>query len=295
MSAIRVFVSHSSTDQALASSLLDCLFACLDLKDDEVRCTSVPGHKLPVGSDIATILRDELSSSAVVIGLLTPSALASSWTLFELGAAWGAGKRILPLIANELDFSKLPGPLGGRHVIRISDENGITQLLDEMQQTLEVSPRSRAKAQAAIKKFVMLHAENPSAPKQAANPRAVKTKVKEPTFGGIPLSELVRVLSSEKITVPAKLAKSDKDQSISVLELFVSNSHIFVKGVISTWEIDTPGGFFYQIVAPKLLPFQLVRFDKLPASRYYRQISLSPTGEKFIAHWKILMSRVQAE
>jgi hypothetical protein len=68
---IKIFISHSAADEQLASALVDCVFSCMVLEDEEVRCTSVPGHKLPVGGESARILRDELGESSVVIGLLT--------------------------------------------------------------------------------------------------------------------------------------------------------------------------------------------------------------------------------
>jgi len=290
--ALKIFVSHAAADVDLAKALVDCLLSCFEIPDADIRCTSVPGHKLPVGADVASTLKNDLSDSAVVIGLLTPSAVSSSWVLFELGAAWGAAKRILPIVGAGLDFSDLPGPLGGHHAVRASDENGMTQLLDELQQVTGVVPRSRAKAQDAIAKFVRSQANSAAGtPKPPPRARAVKTKVKEPAFGGIPFSELFAVLASERITVPTSLARTDKPVETTLLELFVSGAEIFATGVTSTQDVDTAQGFFYHKLAPKLLPFQLVKFDKLPASRYYRQISLSATGKKFIAHWKRLAAK----
>nr|VFJ88408.1 MAG: TIR domain-containing protein [Candidatus Kentron sp. H]VFJ93509.1 MAG: TIR domain-containing protein [Candidatus Kentron sp. H]VFJ94829.1 MAG: TIR domain-containing protein [Candidatus Kentron sp. H] len=90
--AIKVFVSHAAADDMLASALVDLLMTSLSLDEENIRCTSVPGHKLPVGSESATIIREELGESAVVIGLITKNAISSGWVLFELGATWGAKK-----------------------------------------------------------------------------------------------------------------------------------------------------------------------------------------------------------
>src|SRR5947209_5685917 len=87
-SKTKIFISHSSADESLASALVDLLLSSILLEDSDIRCTSVPGHKLPVGSDFASTLRDDIGESSVVIGLITPHALTSSWVLFELGATW---------------------------------------------------------------------------------------------------------------------------------------------------------------------------------------------------------------
>jgi hypothetical protein len=45
---IKIFISHASVDEPLASALVNCIFSSMVLEDNEVRCTSVPGHKLNV-------------------------------------------------------------------------------------------------------------------------------------------------------------------------------------------------------------------------------------------------------
>jgi hypothetical protein len=92
--SIRLFVSHSAKDEKLAAAVVDFLQGNLVLADEDLRCTSVPGHKLAVGSESSSTLRDDLGESAVVIGLITKNALASGWVLFELGATWGAKKHL---------------------------------------------------------------------------------------------------------------------------------------------------------------------------------------------------------
>lgn len=53
-SKTKLFISHSSADESLASALVDLLLSSILLEDSDIRCTSVPGHKLPVGSDFAS-------------------------------------------------------------------------------------------------------------------------------------------------------------------------------------------------------------------------------------------------
>ena len=62
---IRVFVSHATKDEALATGPVDVVLSTMVLEGGELRCTSVPGHKLPVGSDTSATLRDELDGTWV--------------------------------------------------------------------------------------------------------------------------------------------------------------------------------------------------------------------------------------
>jgi hypothetical protein len=87
---IKIFVSHASIDEPLASALVDCIFSSMILDDNDLRCTSVSGHKLEVGSDFTNAIREDLDESSVVVGVITQNAIRSGWVLFELGAAWGA-------------------------------------------------------------------------------------------------------------------------------------------------------------------------------------------------------------
>lgn len=285
---IKVFISHAAADEKLAKALVDFLFSCMHLDDEEVRCTSVPGHKLPVGSDVAKTLRDELEESSVVIGLLTPRSLHSSWVLFELGAAWGSHKNIKPLLSDDIDFSDLPGPLSGHHAVRLSDVNGLIQLMDEVRRIVGVRERSAAKVHAAAQKLTEVHSQIQAAVLKATSPKPATTRVKEPTISGMLFSELVAVLAAEKVTVPAHLSSTDGDETMSLLNALVANCDALAGGVHSTWDPKTPGGFLYYSIALKLLPFQLVKYDKLPARRLYRRIVLSANGQKFISHYKRL-------
>ena len=94
----RIFISHSHADQAIASALVDYLFAALEVENNDIRCTSVPGFMLPPGVNIETQLRNDIQGEIALIALLTQNALRSQWVLFELGAAWGMNKLVIPIL-----------------------------------------------------------------------------------------------------------------------------------------------------------------------------------------------------
>jgi hypothetical protein len=156
---IKLFISHSSADELLASALVDCILASVSIEDDEVRCTSVAGHRLPVGSDFAATLKGDIGVSSAVIGLLTQRAISSSWVLFELGATWGGKKHLMPLLSDEVDIKTLPGPLASRHVARLSDVNDLAQFLDELAKIVRRPMRSPAKVTRAIDVLKKAHAQ----------------------------------------------------------------------------------------------------------------------------------------
>lgn len=284
----RIFISHSAADEALASALVDCILSAMIVDDAELRCTSVPGHKLPVGSDFAATLLEDIGDSSVVIGLITKNALSSSWVLFELGATWGAKKNLKPLVTDEVDLKALPGAVSGRHVARISSKGDLNQFLEEVAETVGAKRRAAAKSLKPMEQLISVHAEHVKAATAPPGKGRIETKSKEPTFAGVPFSELMTILGNEKITIPAKLAETKDDHEMTAFEVFAANATALSNGVQSNWDKDTAAGFLYREVALRLLPYGLVQFDKLPAAqaKYFKRLIISPEGHKFLLQYK---------
>ncbi|MDA4131884.1 MAG: toll/interleukin-1 receptor domain-containing protein [Thaumarchaeota archaeon] len=115
----QIFISHAGTDADLARALINLLEAGLEVPSVAIRCTSVDGYKLEGGDDAPEVLRDNLSSSAVVLGILTATSVRSSFVLMELGAAWAFKKRAIPLIGPGASFGDLPGPFKDIHALKM--------------------------------------------------------------------------------------------------------------------------------------------------------------------------------
>lgn len=292
--AIKIFISHAAADEVLASALVDCLFSSMVLEDADLRCTSVPGHKLPVGSDFAKTLLEDIGESSVVIGLITKKALASSWVLFELGATWGAKKNLMPLVAGDVSLKDLPGPVSGRHVAQLVNRDDLTQFLEELGKQVGAKSRTAAKIGKAIDTLLRDHEQYVAAQENSSVGKKIETKAKskEPVFAGVPFSELLDILKKDKVRIPSKLSGREKDSEISLFDLFVGNSTTLADGLQSNWGADTAGGFLYTELGLRLLPYGLVQFEKLPAAqaKYFKRIGMSPEGHKFLLQCKRVTS-----
>jgi hypothetical protein len=132
---LQIFISHSSKDRALAEALIDLLKSALGIPSNQIRCSSVDGHRLPIGVDTQTKLRGEVTAAKVVIGLVTPNSLASSYVMFELGARWGAELFLAPLLAG-VNPGGLSGPLSLLNALSTSEESQIHQFLDDVSKEL---------------------------------------------------------------------------------------------------------------------------------------------------------------
>lgn len=127
-----IFISHAHADEDLARAIVEVITKAFTISDDAIRCTSVPGYKLPAGVHTASKLRNEIEKTEFVLGVITPRSIESKYVLLELGAAWGLGKRTLPLVARGIKSSGIPGPLGELHWIDLTASQECHQLIDDL-------------------------------------------------------------------------------------------------------------------------------------------------------------------
>jgi hypothetical protein len=167
--SVDVFISHSSQDSELAAHLVDLLRSALNLRVNQVRCTSVDGYRLPVGADSDEQLRDEALEATTFIGILSPFSLASAYVLFELGARWGAKKAILPLLAPGVGPQALRGPLTGINALSCESAGQLHQLVSDVAGALGVGLESAAVYQRHVDAIVYLSRSTAAsaAPQQA--------------------------------------------------------------------------------------------------------------------------------
>jgi hypothetical protein len=96
---MRLFVSHSTKDREFVAALVDFLRSALNLSVSDIRCTSLPGYGLPGGANITDQLKREALDADAFIAVISYSALDSIFTVFEMGARWGAGKILVPVVS----------------------------------------------------------------------------------------------------------------------------------------------------------------------------------------------------
>ena len=96
-----VFVSYSERDQGPYSSL------CIALESAGIEYWDP--KKMRLGSSLKEQLKKAIAECDICIFLATRSSVESQWCLAEIGAFWGAGKRIILYKANpDIDETRLP-------------------------------------------------------------------------------------------------------------------------------------------------------------------------------------------
>lgn len=131
-----IFISHSAADKSIAEHLVQFLQSALALRPEQIRCTSVEGHRLRIGAATDSVLKKEVLESKVFVGLISSASIGSAYVLFELGARWGADKTIAPLLAPGAGTDLLKGPLGGINALSCDSEEQLHQLIQDLSSNL---------------------------------------------------------------------------------------------------------------------------------------------------------------
>jgi hypothetical protein len=94
--SIKIFIGHAHADADIAASIIDLMILAFNLADNRIRCTSVDGFKLQGRAKIEDQLRKEVLNAELVVSILSPTSLASTYVLFELGARWEKVNQLFP-------------------------------------------------------------------------------------------------------------------------------------------------------------------------------------------------------
>jgi len=138
----KIFISHSSHDAQIAGQLIDLFKAAFNLPSRDIRCTSVDGSRLPGGAYTDEQIRREISGAVVLIGLISHNSVSSAYVLFELGARWGAGKPLIPVLMHGSKSSMLAGPLTGFNALHADNSAELYQLVHDIGILLDLVPES---------------------------------------------------------------------------------------------------------------------------------------------------------
>jgi hypothetical protein len=110
----------------------------------------VPGYKLPGGAKTESQVREEVLAAPVFIGLVTGASLSSAYVLFELGARWGADKKLIPLMAPGISPEALEGPISGINALSCSSASDLHALISQIATMLELTTEPPASYQADL-------------------------------------------------------------------------------------------------------------------------------------------------
>jgi hypothetical protein len=128
----RVFISHASADEPLIDAFVDLLHIGLNLRQENIFCTSLEGTGIPRGSNFVSFIRKSFKGAQFVIMVITPAYYESAFCLCELGATWILGSDAMPLLVPPLEFDDLRAVLVGVQAGHINDKRALNELRDRL-------------------------------------------------------------------------------------------------------------------------------------------------------------------
>ncbi|MDR0647990.1 MAG: toll/interleukin-1 receptor domain-containing protein [Synergistaceae bacterium] len=123
-----IFISHSLEDLQFAEALKGFLSVLVDIAPDKILSSWSYYPNRFDGAAASEWLKSAIDASDVVFAIVTPSGITTDWVLFELGAAWALGKKIILFYLDGADFRDLPPHLGGCRHLQVKDQNAPVQI-----------------------------------------------------------------------------------------------------------------------------------------------------------------------
>jgi hypothetical protein len=153
----KLFISHSSEDLFLVEKIIALFEKTLEIpklgnNEKAIRCSSMDEYKFSFGTSLTDQIPEEIKDSYFIC-VLTPSSLKSTWVLFELGAAWGQGRSIVPLIF-DLDSSQLPAALNNTLAAKINVKNDVYGLIDQIAKELGWIKKGSERINSSVDEFM---------------------------------------------------------------------------------------------------------------------------------------------
>jgi hypothetical protein len=123
-----IFISHAVADRDLARLLVDFLTEAIGVPASAIFCSSIKGHGIPLGEDFNEHIKKKIKQPKLVILLMTPAYMESSFCLMELGAAWAQSATSLPIVVPPINFNEVTKTLGLKQAWMITDKAGLVDL-----------------------------------------------------------------------------------------------------------------------------------------------------------------------
>ena len=278
---MRVFISHSDDDVEIASLLTSLLRNALYLKPEDIRCSGVDAYRLPAGASTDDILRQEVHDAELLIGLITPNSIMSVYVLFELGARWGAGKAMFPLLASGATWEHLKGPLRSINALDCSNASQVIQFVENAAEALGISAGSASAYVEVVNELVEASvASGPAAVSRAGQASPVKT--------GQIVAQPAAMPESPALSEQAQciLIEASKDNAGPIRKIHSSGgTQIFTKTESFAEPGDRRSGALWEAAIQELIDHGLVR-DPIGSDKMFEM-----THEGFLVADELRASR----
>lgn len=154
-----IFISHRSTDQAVADMLRDYLVGA-GIPNDCIFCSSLPGND--VRHIISREVKEKIATSVINIAILSKEYYESAYCVNEAGIIWLHEQTPAVVIGlPEINHTNMQGFLNNDYKLRrLDNANDISEIYDIVQRTLHSSQVSFSVMTAASQKLIQRYTEH---------------------------------------------------------------------------------------------------------------------------------------
>lgn len=132
-----IFISHRSTDKAVADMIVDFLTGT-GIPRNKVFCSSLPGND--INEKIAGEVKSALKSSVVNIAILSQDYYQSAFCLNEAGVLWFNDVPVIPIALPEINVNNMFGFLGNEYKLRrLDSDTDISYIYDTISEAVSAS------------------------------------------------------------------------------------------------------------------------------------------------------------
>lgn len=102
----KIFISHSVKDNNEVRELIKLLVLGMNIPKEDIFSVALY-ENLPIGKAYSEKIREAMLSSEKIICFVTQSYMQSIFCTMELGAAWGQGDKIIPMLFSPITYEDL--------------------------------------------------------------------------------------------------------------------------------------------------------------------------------------------
>lgn len=230
---VLVLISHTNKGKLLAEALMELLQSGLGLLPSQTRCCNVNEYWTAEGVNTGAHLRAEVPAAKVLIGLITPRSLSSAYVLFELGARWGAGLPMIPLIVG-VSANELRGPLRFLNPASCNDDAHLHQLLRDVGEQLKRTVQNPAAYHKHLRSVQELSGVLAAAVSEAEQRRPSSTgsthdlRISFKIDGRPPSPQIIQVRANQPVTISCVECLLPDERRISTQECSLEGESIDV-------------------------------------------------------------------
>ncbi|MBY5551059.1 TIR domain-containing protein [Rhizobium leguminosarum] len=149
-----IFLSHSVADKDLVEAFEGLLTRALNITSERIFCSSLEGQGVTKGANFVDSIKHKAAEAKAVVALISPAYMESPFCLAELGAAWVLNTHRFPIVVPPNSFEVMQATLLGVVGVKIDQEDALTQLLEDIGNTLSLPAPTAAVRARALRDFI---------------------------------------------------------------------------------------------------------------------------------------------